>query len=546
MTWVFYVSISKLALDKTVEHAKSGGQEEVVGVLIGRVVGQTIVVEDAITGRIESTATRAILPPETIAKIADDIIKQRVQGNIVGWYHSHPGYGIFMSNVDVATQTKLQQFSRYVTALIVDPSSDEVGFFTLDVSGNPMAISPRRVYIFQEGEEPVPPEFEAPIEEPLVVPAIEEVIPQITISKARRTTRYVIVVLLLVGIMLGGTLGAMFLLPDRTPPSIRHTTPTPGGWYGKQLILNATIEVPSKSLIPARVAKASLHYKLASETAFLHRLDPVSLSGNVYNWTIAGAEVKGDIYYYFSALTTAGVNITEPSTPSFYTVRVADFSLKVTPEEWQVFVGKSYKFSVTITPLNHFQSPRVSLSVRALSGVFVFKWASGLNIEELSISTGKPADASLVVEPEAGSYGIHSLDLTAESGSITHSFKFKVVVPSFEIISVEPSTILSVSRAMARTATVIVAFRSLWGDIGVVTWSPLTLKGSTKPELPYGVLPDRNVSDVYLGKDEVKYVAFSFTVSPDTPIGSYEIVLSAYAASCPICRKELILTLQVA
>jgi len=216
--------MSKPAMDKVVEHAKSKGHEEVVGVLIGSVIGQTVVVEDAITGRIESTATRAVLPPDTIARIADDILKQRIQGNIVGWYHSHPGYGIFMSNVDIATQTKLQQFSPYVTALIIDPSTDQVGFFTLDASGTPQSIPPENVRIFGEGEEPAPPEFEVPIESRPI--PFEEV--PAPVSVPRRRTRYLLVVILLVIIAVGLLGNMVFLIQPRQVviPVITHTERT--------------------------------------------------------------------------------------------------------------------------------------------------------------------------------------------------------------------------------------------------------------------------------------------------------------------------------
>jgi len=142
-------------MDKVAEHAQSGGYREVVGVLIGRVVDQTIVIEDAVSGGIESTQTRAKLPPETMAKIADDIVKQRIQGNIVGWYHSHPRHGIFMSDVDAETHSNLQQFSSYIAAMVIDPTTDQVGFFTLDGSGKSQSIPPEHVRVFEEGEEPV-------------------------------------------------------------------------------------------------------------------------------------------------------------------------------------------------------------------------------------------------------------------------------------------------------------------------------------------------------------------------------------------------------
>lgn len=30
--------------------------------------------------------------------------------NIIGWYHSHPGFGLFLSGTDVATQHGTQQY----------------------------------------------------------------------------------------------------------------------------------------------------------------------------------------------------------------------------------------------------------------------------------------------------------------------------------------------------------------------------------------------------------------------------------------------------
>jgi len=539
--------MSKAALDKVVEHAKSRGQEEVVGILIGRGEGQTVIVEDAITGRIESTATRAVLPPETIAKIADDIIKQRIQGTIVGWYHSHPGYGIFMSNVDISTQTRLQQFSRYVTALIVDPLSDEVGFFTLDASGSPIAISPQRVHIFQEGEEPVPPEFEAPIEEPSIAPPVEEMIPPVIVSKRSKTTRNLVVVLLLVGIMLGGMFGTIFLLPDKTPAMIQSLGPTMEGWYGMPLNLTASVEVPSKNLFPARIATVKLHYRLSNESSY--QIDEKKPSGTVYTWTIPGRRVIRDIEYHFSAMTTAGIN----ATIGPYPIHVADFLLKVSREkmeirEIQVFVGKRETLLITVTPVRHFESPRVSLSAKALSGDLDFKWDSGGHV--LSVPQNTMASAILLAEARTGSYGIHTVIVSAESQSITHrifhDFTFRVIVPSFEVIP-EQSTI-RVSRTS--TGAIKIAFRSLYGDIGNVTWRPPTLKGSTKPapDLPYGVLPSFNESKVrwlILQKDKVKHIALSFSVSDYTPIGRYEIVLYVYADSCPECYKELIVILHV-
>ena len=40
---------------------------------------------------------------------------------IVGWYHSHPSYGLFMSGEDIGTQSRYQRLWKKSVALVVDP-----------------------------------------------------------------------------------------------------------------------------------------------------------------------------------------------------------------------------------------------------------------------------------------------------------------------------------------------------------------------------------------------------------------------------------------
>ena len=49
--------------------------------------------------------------------ICDDLKKGE---NVVGWYHSHPNYGPWLSGIDVATQRSYQQTDPMV-AIVVDP-----------------------------------------------------------------------------------------------------------------------------------------------------------------------------------------------------------------------------------------------------------------------------------------------------------------------------------------------------------------------------------------------------------------------------------------
>lgn len=48
---------------------------------------------------------------------------------IVGSYHSHPGVGVFLSPTDMITQQSAFAHPWQI-ALVIDPQSEEIGFFT--------------------------------------------------------------------------------------------------------------------------------------------------------------------------------------------------------------------------------------------------------------------------------------------------------------------------------------------------------------------------------------------------------------------------------
>ena len=158
---MFYVSIEQGVLDKVMERAQSS-ENEIIGILVGIIEDHTIVISDAISGEQEQEIARATLPPTTIAKVTDRILKGEIEGRIVGWYHSHPGFGIFMSHTDINTQKNLQQFSAKVTALIVDPDDEDFGFFTLHGDAGVVQLEKDQVHVFSEGEEKIPKDFEEP------------------------------------------------------------------------------------------------------------------------------------------------------------------------------------------------------------------------------------------------------------------------------------------------------------------------------------------------------------------------------------------------
>jgi len=40
---------------------------------------------------------------------------------VVGWYHSHPGFGCWMSGVDINTQQSFEALNQRAVAVVIDP-----------------------------------------------------------------------------------------------------------------------------------------------------------------------------------------------------------------------------------------------------------------------------------------------------------------------------------------------------------------------------------------------------------------------------------------
>lgn len=101
-----HCKISTVALIKMVMHCRSGGELEVMGVMQGYPIGDTMYVMDVVPLPVEGTETRV-----NAGKDADQYMldhqehSQRVDRPeyICGWYHSHPGYGCWLSGIDVNT-----------------------------------------------------------------------------------------------------------------------------------------------------------------------------------------------------------------------------------------------------------------------------------------------------------------------------------------------------------------------------------------------------------------------------------------------------------
>jgi proteasome lid subunit RPN8/RPN11 len=114
-------------------HGRQTTDVEICGVLVGRGYrdeqGPFIYIEGAIRGdHAESQVAQVTFTAETwnhIYAIADNAWPE---GRILGWYHTHPGFGIFLSGMDLFIHDNFfnspEQF-----AIVYDPLSGEEGIF---------------------------------------------------------------------------------------------------------------------------------------------------------------------------------------------------------------------------------------------------------------------------------------------------------------------------------------------------------------------------------------------------------------------------------
>jgi len=111
------------------QHARSSPKTEICGVLIGQERNGLVEVEAAITGlNAEEAGAHVTFTQDTwehIYKVKDKEFPER---RIVGWYHSHPGFGVFLSEHDTFIHKNFFGSPGQV-AWVFDPLSDEEGCF---------------------------------------------------------------------------------------------------------------------------------------------------------------------------------------------------------------------------------------------------------------------------------------------------------------------------------------------------------------------------------------------------------------------------------
>jgi len=111
------------------QHARSSMKAEVCGVLIGTSENERTAVDACIAGiNAAQGGAHVTFTQDTwehIYKIKD---REFPDDKIVGWYHSHPGFGVFLSEHDMFIQENFFSGTHQI-AWVYDPHTDEEGCF---------------------------------------------------------------------------------------------------------------------------------------------------------------------------------------------------------------------------------------------------------------------------------------------------------------------------------------------------------------------------------------------------------------------------------
>lgn len=111
------------------QHARSSSNTEVCGVLIGQDRDLRVEVTACIQGQnAEEAGAHVTFTQDTWEHIYAVKDKKFPGERIVGWYHSHPGFGIFLSEHDTFIHQNFFSSPGQV-AWVFDPHSDEEGCF---------------------------------------------------------------------------------------------------------------------------------------------------------------------------------------------------------------------------------------------------------------------------------------------------------------------------------------------------------------------------------------------------------------------------------
>ena len=136
----FDIYLRKGCMDEIMEHCRAyaGRKLEVMGLLVGDVFSwktrRFTLVRDVVSTDLDATNISVRFDSEGFEGLFGQLEDLLYDYVIVGWYHSHPGLGCFLSATDIQTQKRMF-YAPFHTALVVDPIQGEIKAYMIKGDG---------------------------------------------------------------------------------------------------------------------------------------------------------------------------------------------------------------------------------------------------------------------------------------------------------------------------------------------------------------------------------------------------------------------------
>jgi len=146
------VYINELALKGIYTHVIEYADKEAIGKLIGTPYYHRsshckfIDIQNHVPVNSISTAQSVEYSFEAFEILGKDLLINHEKEMVVGWYHSHPNLGCFLSKRDIRTQ-KENYTEWYHCALVIDHFSNEMEFFNINEFGE---VQKLEYYIYRK------------------------------------------------------------------------------------------------------------------------------------------------------------------------------------------------------------------------------------------------------------------------------------------------------------------------------------------------------------------------------------------------------------
>lgn len=128
------IIVSSQALLKMLKHGRAGVPIEVMGLMLGEFIDEytTKCIDVFAMPQSGTSVSVESVDPAFQAEMLEMLKQTERDENCVGWYHSHPGWGCWLSGIDTNTQQSFEQMEKRNVAVVVDPIQSVKGKVALD------------------------------------------------------------------------------------------------------------------------------------------------------------------------------------------------------------------------------------------------------------------------------------------------------------------------------------------------------------------------------------------------------------------------------